>query len=229
MRNLRRLLWVVVVLTVAYSAWVIWSRKAADREWRAKQDAREVARYKAGLPPPPAAGPKILQFYASQPVIRRGERVLLCYGVANAKTVRIVPAVEDITPSFNRCIEARPARSAAYTLTATAADGKTVSASLKVAVDAHAPPAVADGEGPHILYFRVKETRRDGERLLHALCFATRHSTEVRLDPPVLPPLTTAIGCFWVAPENTTTYTIVARDAEGRSARKSLTVSRSGT
>src|SRR5580700_6362256 len=33
----------------------------------------------------------ILSFYASPAVIRRGESAQLCYGVANAKTVRLEP------------------------------------------------------------------------------------------------------------------------------------------
>jgi hypothetical protein len=229
MRKLRGLLWAVVVLTAVYTAWTIWSRKASDRQWQAKQDAKEAARYDTPGLPPLSAGPKILQFYASQPVVRRGERVLLCYGVANAKSVRIEPAVEEITPSFNRCIEARPTRATRYTLAATATDGKTVEASLEVGVDGTGSPQVAETNGPRILYFRVKESKRDGDRMLHSVCFAAEHSTEVRLDPPVLPPLSTALGCFWVAAEKPTTYTVIARDAKGRSASMTLLVGRTGT
>ena len=220
-------MWAVVVLAAAYSAWIVWTRRAADSDWEQRQAARDAAKYASPLPPA-SAGPKILMFYASPPAVSRGDRTLICYGVANAASVRIEPAIDEIKPSFNRCLETRPNRSGTYTLHATGSDGKTVTASINVTVGA---PTVArdTGPGPQILYFRTRETKRDGDRVLHSLCFATEHSTEVRLEPAVLPPLTTAMGCFWVAPEKTTTYTVVASDAEGRSVRKSVTVSMPGT
>jgi hypothetical protein len=227
MSKLRRYLWVVVALAAVYSAWIFGSRWSANRAWEAKEAAREAADNKTPLPPA-SAGPKVLLFYASPPSIARGDRTLLCYGVANATAVRLDPAIEDIRPSFNRCIETRPTQSGTYTLHATGSDGRTASESIQVTVGG-SRTSEGSGPGPQILYFSKKDTKRDGDRVLHSLCFATEHSTEVRLDPAVLPPLTTAMGCFWVAPEGTTTYTVTARDRAGRSARKSLTVSSSGT
>ena len=53
---------------------------------------------------------KILMLYANPPVIRRGEKVLLCYGVANATSVRFEPPVDGIPgPCFSRCLETHPA------------------------------------------------------------------------------------------------------------------------
>jgi hypothetical protein len=228
MKKLRRLSWVVVALAVVYSAWIVWSRRSADRQWEEKQAARDAAKYANPLPAA-SEGPKVLLFYASPPAVARGDRTLICYGVANAASVRLEPAIEEIKPSFNRCIETRPTRSVTYTLHATGPDGRTTASTIQVSVGAAAAPARDSGTGPQILYFSKKETKRDGERVLHSLCFATERSTEVRLEPAVLPPLTTAMGCFWVAPEQRTTYTVIASDAEGRSVRKSLTVDASGT
>jgi hypothetical protein len=227
MKKLRRLSWVVVALAVVYSAWVVWSRRAATAEWEQKQAAREAEKYKDPLPPA-SEGPKILMFYASPPAVARGERTLLCYGVANATAVRLEPAIEEIKPSFNRCLETKPVRTTTYTLTASGGNGQ-ATASVNVTVGGGAAAAREEGPGPRILYFSKKETKRDGDKVLHSLCFATEHSTEVRLEPAVLPPLTTAMGCFWVAPEGAATYTVIASDKQGRSARKSLTVSASGT
>src|SRR5512139_3900309 len=51
---------------------------------------------------------KIYHFYAGTARIYRGEHVNICYGVANARAVRIEPPVDSITPSMNRCIAAEP-------------------------------------------------------------------------------------------------------------------------
>jgi len=51
---------------------------------------------------------KILAFYASPDILRRGEHTLLCYGVNDAKTVRLEPSVEEVWPSFTRCIQVSP-------------------------------------------------------------------------------------------------------------------------
>lgn len=53
--------------------------------------------------PKPAAPapPKITHFYASPGVVPPGESFLMCYGVENARTVKLSPPVETITPSLN--------------------------------------------------------------------------------------------------------------------------------
>src|SRR5690242_13773965 len=68
---------------------------------------------------------KIVQFYAAAPSVAPGQKVLLCYGVENAVSVRITPDVEPVPPAINRCVEASPRRTTEYTLTATGSDGKT--------------------------------------------------------------------------------------------------------
>jgi hypothetical protein len=77
---------------------------------------------------------KILMFYANPPAISHGAKMLLCYGVAGAKSVRIEPGVEAIRPSLSRCLEVYPKASVTYTLSATDADGKTDTSAIQVQV-----------------------------------------------------------------------------------------------
>ena len=44
----------------------------------------------------------ILSFYANPTTIRRGESAQLCYGVANAKTVKLEPQSQPVWPSTRR-------------------------------------------------------------------------------------------------------------------------------
>jgi len=75
-----------------------------------------------------------LSFAADPGVVRPGGSVLLCYGVANASTAKMEPPVEGVRLAFTHCVEAFPRKTTSYTLTAGDKSGKTVSASLTVAV-----------------------------------------------------------------------------------------------
>jgi len=76
----------------------------------------------------------ILNFYASPGEIRRGETAQLCYGVSNAKTVRIEPQTSAVWPSYSRCVDVAPKKDTTYTLTAEDAAGhiKTATVTVKV-------------------------------------------------------------------------------------------------
>jgi hypothetical protein len=77
---------------------------------------------------------EILAFYASPPQVHRGERVQLCYGVANTTTVKIEPGVEAMRPSYSRCVNVFPRKDTIYTLTAGDAAGHTITATVAVRV-----------------------------------------------------------------------------------------------
>jgi len=66
--------------------------------------------------------------------LRRGEHTLLCYGVNDAKTVRLEPSVEEVWPSFTRCIQVSPRKDTEYKLTAEDAAGHSVSQSVTIRV-----------------------------------------------------------------------------------------------
>lgn len=76
----------------------------------------------------------ILSFYASPKVIRRGESAQLCYGVANAKTVKLEPQSGPVWPSGARCVDVKPVKSTTYKLTIEDAAGKTESQDVDVTV-----------------------------------------------------------------------------------------------
>jgi hypothetical protein len=133
MQVLRRLLPYTtagVVLGALYAAWVFASRwndnqriEQAAAAQRAKSDREITEVYGSGRL-------KILSFYASPGLIRRGEKALVCYGVVNARTVRLDPAVERVWPSTSRCFSVMPDHETRYTLTAEDADGHTVAESF---------------------------------------------------------------------------------------------------
>jgi hypothetical protein len=76
----------------------------------------------------------ILNFYATPSSIHPGEATQLCYGVSNAKEVKLDPPVASVWPSATRCVPASPRKETTYTLTAVDAQGNTKTATVKVQV-----------------------------------------------------------------------------------------------
>jgi hypothetical protein len=93
------------------------------------------------IPQPAPALAKIVQFYASEPVIRPGESVQLCYSVLNARSVRLDPAVAQVEALPNHCLELKPSATAEYKLTAVGGDGTETSETVRVVVQ-DAPAAI---------------------------------------------------------------------------------------
>ena len=77
---------------------------------------------------------QILSFYASPTVIRRGQTAELCYGVANAKSVKLEPQTPPVWPSAARCVDVSPTKSITYTLIIEDGAGKTQSQDVEVKV-----------------------------------------------------------------------------------------------
>jgi hypothetical protein len=77
----------------------------------------------------------IQSFYASPGAIHKGESVQLCYGVANAKTLKLEPQPNAVWPSYARCVSVSPAKSTTYTLTIGDASGNTKTQSVQVKVE----------------------------------------------------------------------------------------------
>ena len=130
MRQAVRYMFVAMAMALLYVAWTLWSRYDSNREYE-----RAVERKRQPTPPPDFGSEvKILQFYASPSVVAKGQQAILCYGVANAKTVRLEPAAEGIRPSPNRCLYVAPQRDTRYTLSAEGADGKRATETLEIQV-----------------------------------------------------------------------------------------------
>jgi hypothetical protein len=76
----------------------------------------------------------IQDFYAIPVAIRRGEKTQLCYGVANAKNVKLEPQSNPVWPSYSRCVDVAPTKDTIYTLTIEDAAGNRKSQTVEVKV-----------------------------------------------------------------------------------------------
>jgi hypothetical protein len=140
--NVARNIWlygsIVLVIVALYSGWTVYSRwqenrdlvqKAAEQKAAKERDAAERTVDSLG-------GDRfdILSFYASPGMIHRGDSTQLCYGVSNAKNVRLDPPVASMWPSYNRCFAISPTKDTTYTLTADDGNGNSKSASFTLKV-----------------------------------------------------------------------------------------------
>ena len=216
---MRKLLIAIVALSLAWLGWIFAYRAITTARWtrdhtRPGSDNPEFARTYYG------ADLKILQFYAREGTVTEGGKTLLCYGVLNAKSVRLDPPVANVYPSLNRCVEAAPGGQTLYTLTAEDQAGRTVSAALTLAV---AP----DPETfPRIKSFAIAKRERDyAGKWIFSLTYSLENCEEVSIDPPVFPTLhRSPFGSFYVAPAKTTTYTLTVTGKFGHKASRQLTV-----
>jgi hypothetical protein len=121
-----------LLVAICYAGWTIYARARENRRAEIEAAARKIEFDQKTLNMI-GSDLKILAFYAS-PAVSHGERTLICYGVANARSVRIEPAIESITPSLARCIEASPRLTTEYTLTAEDGAGHSVAQTIVVRV-----------------------------------------------------------------------------------------------
>lgn len=84
----------LVLLSMLYAGWVLFSRRQEVREMEEKAKAEKLAEDQKIVESLGGNRFEILNFYASPPVIHRGETAQLCYGVSNAKAVHLEPADE---------------------------------------------------------------------------------------------------------------------------------------
>jgi hypothetical protein len=133
-RNPRLYTSMLIVAALAYSGWVFASRRREAREM--EQRAKENQRAEAARTFEMLGGERfeILNFYAVPGVIRPGDSAQLCYGVSNAKTVRLEPQTSEVWPSQARCVDVAPKKDTTYTLTAEDGHGNTRTSSLTVQV-----------------------------------------------------------------------------------------------
>jgi hypothetical protein len=130
---------IAIGIALLYVGWVFYSRWAENRdlEQRAAQEEAEKQREEDRTTVEQMGGKElaIQNFYAAPGVIRRGESTKLCYGVANAKKVRLEPQSNPVWPSFARCVDVSPTATTTYTLTIEDAAGNTKSQTLEVKVE----------------------------------------------------------------------------------------------
>jgi len=128
------LLTVMALIGAAYDGWIFYDRWQSDRDAeRAHADA-EAERARKTIAAIGGADFGIRSFYASPPVIHRGEPASLCYSVFGATTLRLDPPLAEVYPTFNHCIQASPGKDTEFTLTAADAAGHTATAKLVLKV-----------------------------------------------------------------------------------------------
>jgi hypothetical protein len=127
----------LLLIVAGYVGWIIFSRhqdtrayeqRAADAQAKKQHEQDQATIEQLG------GNELAIQMLYATPRIRRGETAQVCYGVANAKSVTLEPETSKVWPSHNLCVDVKPAKTITYTLTATAADGKTVSQQVTVEV-----------------------------------------------------------------------------------------------
>ena len=121
------------LIALAYLAWVGLTRYSANRKFEQEAEESETARYRKLVPAGTAL--KITQFYASKQEAARGESILVCYGVENARSVRIEPAIErQLLPLPVKCFPFAPHRTTTLKLVAEGEKGGEAAASITVRV-----------------------------------------------------------------------------------------------
>jgi hypothetical protein len=220
MHGIYRITVAVAAIGMAYVGWIFVTRAMGTSRWAgrhappASRESAEYARIYGGN------DVKILQFYARDGNVVEGGKSVICYGVLNARSVRLDPPLEGVSPSLNRCVEVAAKRETRYTLSAEGADDRTVSESFVLGVHADSDTL------PRITSFGIAKRERDYTgKWIFSLSFAAQNPEEVSIEPPVFPTLhRSPFGSFYVAPEKTTTYTLTVTGKYGHKARRQVTV-----
>ena len=122
----------LVVIWILYSRWQ--ENRLIERRTRQETSRKQLENDRLTLEQLGGKELAIQSFYASPGAIHRGESVQLCYGVANAKNVKLEPQPNAVWPSYAYCVNVSPAKSTTYTLTISDASGNIKTESLKVVV-----------------------------------------------------------------------------------------------
>jgi hypothetical protein len=211
MKRFAVLLRIVAAVVLAQLGWTWLQRHDANLRIRRLLEGRSAP---AGTAAPDDGAVKIVQFYARAADMIDGERNLICYGVRNAKALRLDPPVESVSPALVRCFWVEPRQDTTYRLVAEGFDGKHDEISFSVKVRP-APPvfrlmAVSDKAIP------------PGEVV--TVCYGVEHATAVRLDPIGWKLPAVVKNCIRFYPKQTLDYALVASGAAGLEEREKFRV-----
>ena len=135
LRRLLPYLAAAVVAAVLYDGWVFYSRWSEAHQAEQQRQEKEASDARKTIEMLGGSQLKILSFYASPGVVKRGDHASLCFGVSNAKSVRIEPQVEsDLHPALSHCMQISPTANIEYKLTAEDAAGHQATQSVAVKV-----------------------------------------------------------------------------------------------
>jgi hypothetical protein len=128
---------VVILAAALYAGWILYARHESNRayEERAREAQAERQREADQAAIKQLGGNELgIQMLYAPARIRRGETAQVCFGVANAKSVTLEPQDNPVWPSHSLCVDVKPVKTTTYTLTATGADGQSVSQQVTVEV-----------------------------------------------------------------------------------------------
>jgi len=128
-----KFMWLVLAVAALFVGWIFFSRWQEARQIQQRALEKKRAEDQRTFDQMGGNRFEIRSFYGPA-FIRRGETAQLCYGVSNAKKVRLTPQSNAVWPSLNRCVNVSPAKDTTYTLTIEDAQGNTKSASLTLQV-----------------------------------------------------------------------------------------------
>ena len=129
----------LVGIALLVVGWILFSRwqesLSIERRTREERSQKQLESDRVALEQFGGKDLAIQSFYASPGAIHKGDSVQICYGVANAKTVKLEPQPNAVRPSYARCVSVSPAKSTTYTLTVSDVSGNTKTQSLQVTVE----------------------------------------------------------------------------------------------
>jgi len=218
-RGILRPLLVTLVLVVGYVGWVFYQRSRHDIEPVEHKDPAAEKRVAEFLKTYGGKELKILGFYSPNGDLMEGDKTSICYGVLNAKSVRMEPPLPNVGVSLNRCLEVAPENDTQYTLFAEGFDGSVAMETFVIRT--HPDPYTL----PRVKKFQLLRTIDDPGKRVFWLSFDTENAELTEIEPKAFGPMGKSVGGrFYVAPEKTTTYTITVTDKKGRKSSQSLTV-----
>lgn len=124
-----------VIIAALYVAWTFYSRHQSNVEAERAAAAKEQAQRQRTVDAVFGNGEIVFSmFSADAGVLKRGQHTQLCYGVTNAKSVKLDPPIAALKPAYRNCLEIAPAKTTTYTITAADGKGHTKSESLTIQV-----------------------------------------------------------------------------------------------
>jgi hypothetical protein len=126
---------VAVIIAALYVVWVFYSRHEADVKAQQEQTAKEAERRQREAQIIFGSGGLSFRTWsADKAVVHPGEAAHICYGIVDAKSVKLDPPVADLKPSYLHCFDVSPKQTTTYKITAQDAAGHTASQQLTIQV-----------------------------------------------------------------------------------------------
>ncbi len=97
----------VILIVAGYVGWILLSRYQGNRAYEQRAEAEQAKKQRESdqVTIEQLGGSELsIQMLYATPRIHRGETAQVCYGVANAKTVTLVPQSSPVWPSHNPLI-----------------------------------------------------------------------------------------------------------------------------